>query len=205
MEEQVAQITVAALGIAGTLAASLWTQAFSRRAERGRRLAEDETRWLPNRLDIATNLLSKAGAVHRNLYSAASFIRAPDGPIEDRPKWLAGHMNVLATPEEGLPGILSAEDRGILIEMQFEWTDLLEAMEDLVSRVVLLATDDEATAARAMHEALWEAEGYLEIYAPGNLVYPALRAAQEAIDAYAAMARVGLRVPGTRAAGQVTV
>jgi len=89
--------------------------------------------------------------------------------------------------------------------MQFEWTDLLEAMEDLVSRVVLLATDDEATAARAMHEALWEAEGYLEIYAPGNLVYPALRAAQEAIDAYAAMARVGLRVPGTRAAGQVTV
>ena len=96
---------VGALGIGGTLAASVLTQLFSRRAERERRLAEDQTRWLPNRLAIATDLLSQAGHVYRTLYGAAAFLNAPDGTIHDRPQWLAGHMNVLSTPEEGLPGI----------------------------------------------------------------------------------------------------
>lgn len=196
MDAQAAQILLAAFGIAGTLSASLLTQVFTRRAELERRRIDDETRWLPNRLEIATELLSKAGAVHRTMFSAAAFHSAPDGPIEDRPKWLAGYMNLLATPDGGLPGILSAEDREILLEMQHDEIKALEAMEDLVSRVVLLATDDEATAARAMREALWDAEGYLEIYAPANLIYPALFAAKDAIDTYAETARIGLRVPG---------
>lgn len=194
MGEDLAQILVAALGIIGTLAASLLTQIFSQRAERERRKAEDETRWLPNRFEVATELLSKAGTVHRSQYSAAAFLNAPSGPIEDRPRWLGGHMNLLATPETGVPGIISAEDRGILLEMQRERMEMLEEMEDLVSRIALLSTDAEASAAQEMHEALWDAEGYFEMYAPANLGYPAIDSAKSAIEEFTAATRRGLRV-----------
>jgi hypothetical protein len=200
MEPETAQIVVGGLGIAGTLAASVLTQALSRRAERERRRVEDDTRWLRDRLAITTELLSKAGQVHRKLYSAAAFLRAPGGTYGDRALWLAGHMNLLETPEEGLPGIVSAEDREILIDTEFEVTELLLQMEDDVSRVVLLGTEEEAEAARRMHEALWEAEGDLEMYAPPNLAYPNLDAAQTAIDAFVKACRLGLRV-GSRASG----
>ncbi|WP_150118185.1 hypothetical protein [Cellulomonas sp. B6] len=194
MGDDLAQILVAALGIVGTLAASLLAQVLSQKAERERRKAEDETRWLPNRFEVATELLSKSGAVHRKLYSAAAFLNAPSGPIEDRPLWLAGHMNLLAAPEAGVSGIITAEDREILLEMQQEIVEELDAMEDLVSRITLLSTEGEATAARGMHEALWNAEGYLEMYAPGNLAYPAIHSAEKAIAEFTAATRRGLRV-----------
>ncbi len=194
MDSSTAQIIVGGLGITGTLAASVLTQTLSRRAERERRRNEDETRWLPDRLSIATELLSKAGRVLRREYDGAAFLNAPEGDYKDRESWLAGHPNVLSTPEEGLPGILSAEDRGVLIDIEHEVIELLYEMEDDVSRVVLLATVEEADAARAIHERLWEACGLLEMYAPGNLAFPALNQAQEAIEAYAMAARVGLRV-----------
>lgn len=195
MDPQTAQIVVGALGIGGTLAASLLTQLFARRTERERRLAEDQTRWLPNRLTIATELLNHAGHVYRTLYSAAAFLNAPEGTIQDRPKWLAGYMNVLSTPEEGLTGILSAEDREMLVDFQMKVTEALEEMENVVSQVVLLGSDEEGDSARVLYDLLWDAEGWLEMYAPGNLMFPTLADAKEAIETYTAVARAGLRVP----------
>ncbi|MFE4001482.1 hypothetical protein ACFX43_22135 [Nocardioides sp. YIM B13467] len=195
MEPATAQLLVGGLGIAGTLTAAVVTQILARRAERERREDEDETRWLRDRLDITTALLSKAGHVHRELYSAAALLNSPDGTYDDRPTWLAGHNNLIEAPEEGLPGMLSSEDREILIEFQMEVTELLTAMEDDVSRIVLLGTEAEATAAKEMHEALWWAEADLEMYAPPNLAYGHLHDAKNAIDAFVTACRSGLRVP----------
>lgn len=190
--EGLAQVFVAALGIVGTLAAALLTQWLARRAERERRRSEDETRWLPNRLDVATELLGRAETTYRRLYSAAAFHNAPEGT--DREVWLGGHMNLLATPEAGVPDILSAEDREILVEAEFQVGDELEAMEILVSRMALLGSATEAAAARTMYERLWDVEGELEVYAPASHMYAALDAARPAIDAFSAAVRAGLRV-----------
>lgn len=195
MEPETAQLIVGGLGIAGTLAAAVGTQVLARRGERDRRREDDETRWLRDRLDIATSLLSKAGQIHRELYGAAAFLTSPDGTYDDRATWLAGHNNLIESPEEGLPGIIAAEERDLLIEKQFEVHDLLESMEDDVSRIVLLGTEDEAQAAKAMHEALWDAEADLEMFAAPNLAYDNLSKAQKAIDAFVAACRPGLRIP----------
>lgn len=106
-------------------------------------------------------------------------------------------MNVLSTPEDGLPGILSAEDREMLVDFQMNVTEALEAMEDVVSQVVLLGGEREGESARVLHDLLWDAEGWLEMYAPGNLMFPALADAKGLIEAYTALARAGLRVPTT--------
>lgn len=137
------------------------------------------------------------------MYDAAAFHNAPHGTYEDRPKWLAGHMNMLATPKVGIVG-LSAEDRNILLEYQHEVQDGLQEMEDLVSRIVLLASHEEGDAAGGVHEALWDVEGDMEIYAPGNLIYENLRRARAAIDKYGDEARVALRIRTAPSAGKGT-
>ena len=85
----------------------------------------------------------------------------------------------------------------MLVDFQMKVTEALEAMENVVSRVVLLGNEDEGDSARALHDLLWDAEGWLEMNAPGNLMFPALADAKEAIEAYTAVARAGLRVPTT--------
>lgn len=195
MEPETSQLLVGGLGIAGTLTAAVVTQILSRRAERERRQDEDETRWLRDRLDTTTSLLSKAGHAHRQLYSAAAFLSSPDGTYDDRPTWLGGYNNLIESPEGGLPGLLSSEDRALLIEFQLEVSELLTAMEEDVSRIVLLGTEAEATAAKEMHETLWWAEADLEMYAPPNLAYGHLDEAKKSIDAFVTACRPGLRVP----------
>jgi hypothetical protein len=69
-------------------------------------------------------------------------------------------------------------------------------MELLVAQVALIGALEEATAARTLHEALWDAAAMLEMYATSHDAFEAILAARKARDQSAEAARSGLRLDG---------
>ena len=58
MDETTVQLLVASVGVAGTLAGALLGQLLAGRAERQRRLAENQSRWLADSLRVNTRFLA---------------------------------------------------------------------------------------------------------------------------------------------------
>jgi len=184
-------VVVALLGIAGTLLAALLTQRGSARAEADRRRAADRDRWLANRLELTRKVLATAEAVERQLHSDCAFLTAEPGP---RSSWLGGHLNVLATPEEGVAGVLDAEARAILLESQDEWSPKIDELMGLSAEVQLICSTEEGELVDQLLDALLTAASNVEAFTPPDEAYAALSSAMAARKAYTASARRSLRV-----------
>src|SRR6266704_71775 len=175
----------------GTLAAAVLTQMLARRAETDRRASEDRARWLQERLRVNSQFLSGAIALERDIWSAASHLDS-----DSRDDRMPGYKTILLTPEKGLPDIFDELTRTILVEAIEDAFSRLDSMELLVAEVALIGTLEESKAARALHEALWDAAGMLEMYASSGHVFEAILGARKARDQFAEAARSSLRVEG---------
>src|SRR4030095_12439018 len=130
MDATTAQILTASVGVAGTLAAALLTQLLGRRAERERRIADDKSRWLKDRLNLNTRLLAGCLSLERDLWSACAQLDP-----EEREHRMAGHTTILLTPEEGIPGILDTEARSIIVEAIEDAFERLQELENAVAEI----------------------------------------------------------------------
>lgn len=202
MDETTVNLLVGLAGISGTLAASVLTQWGGRRAERERRSLEDSTRWLPERLRLNRDVIAAAGSIERDLYGAAAFLRnlAENTP---RPLWLGGFNNIWQVPDEGVPGVLSAEDRDELRRMVREVMERTDLLEGAIAEIAVIGTEAEALAADELFDAILTASAPVESFGPSNTAYAALRRLRSARFAYMAAARASLRVdsPPTRETG----
>ncbi|WP_163013299.1 hypothetical protein [Streptomyces fungicidicus] len=187
----VVQVVTAGLGVGGTLAAALLTQAANRRADRDRYSREDRHRWLVERQRVGTRFLAGALAVERNLWSLCSHLDR-----EDRPERLPGHTTVLLTPEEGIPGVLDALTREILIEGIEEAFADLEGLEELVAEITLIGTPSEAAAASDLMGRLADTVGWLESFAPFDVAADSVEGCRTARDLFSVEARKSLQVDG---------
>jgi hypothetical protein len=191
MDATTAQILTASVGVAGTLAAALLTQLLGRRAERERRIADDKSRWLKDRLNLNTRLLAGCLSLERDLWSACAQLDP-----EEREHRMAGHTTILLTPEEGIPGILDTEARSIIVEAIEDAFERLQELENAVAEIALIGTTSEAEAAREMHQALWQVVSLLEGFQRFDLAADAVEACRSARDGFMRAARQGLRVDG---------
>jgi hypothetical protein len=186
------QVAVAAVGVVGTLAAALLTQLLAGSAERRRRLADDRSRWLSDRLRVNTRFLAGALSLERDLWSAAAQLD-PD----DRSVRMPGFTTILLTPDHGIPGVFDETTRSILVEAVEDAFTRLDALEELAAEIALVGTGGEIRAARELHEALWGAAGCLESYQPFDVAADAVERARTARDAFTNAARAGLRAGGS--------
>ena len=99
MDDTTVHLLLASLGVAGTLAAALLTQLLAGRAERQRRLREDQSRWLTDRLRVNTTFLARSLSLERDLWSAAALLDRDDRLVR-----MPVHTSIFLTPEEGIPG-----------------------------------------------------------------------------------------------------
>jgi hypothetical protein len=176
----------AAIGVMGTLSAALLTQVLARRAESGRRRADDRDRWLAERLRVNSHLLSRALGVERSLWSVCSFLSREGTGLDDC-------MSLWTIPEDEPP---DAETREILMEALYEADEALDDLEDTAAEVALIGTASEAAAARSLLERLWDVWGLLECYGPFDEAANAVERCRTARDQFAKAARESLRVDG---------
>ncbi|MFD4583189.1 hypothetical protein [Streptomyces sp. NPDC058434] len=188
---QVVQVLIAGIGVAGTLAAALLTQAFNRRPERERHTREDQARWLADRQRVGTKFLAGALSLERNLWSACAQLDR-----EVRSERLPGHTTVLLTPDEGIPGVLDPIARGILVEAIESGFERFHELEELAAELTLIGSSEEAAAAGELLEHLIYAIGALEGFVPFDEAADAVQDCRSARDAFAAEARRSLKVDG---------
>ncbi|TFV32641.1 hypothetical protein E4K10_22995 [Streptomyces sp. T1317-0309] len=100
MSPSTIQLLLAALGVSGTLAAAILTQALQRRAERERRTAEDLRRWHAERFRAAKDLLYKIKETERILGSA--YASLPNDEEYARLRQ-AGHTTFFSVRETDVP------------------------------------------------------------------------------------------------------
>ncbi|MFG2927278.1 hypothetical protein [Streptomyces achromogenes] len=187
----VVQVVTTALGVGGTLAAALLTQAFNRRAERERHEREDRSRWLTERQRVAAKFLAGALALERNLWSLCSHLDR-----EIRPERLPGHTTVLLIPDEGIPDVIDALTREILVDgIETAFGDL-DTLEELVAEITLIGTPSEALAASELHDRLGDVVGMLEGFVPFDDAADAVQECRSIRDAFSAAARESLQVEG---------
>jgi len=191
VNDSTVQVVVASVGVAGTFAAALLTQLLAARAERKRRLAEDHSRWLADRLRLGARFLAGSLSLERDLWSAAAQLDRDERQIR-----MPGYTTILLTPEEGIPEVFDEHTRGIIVEAVEDAFARLDALEETAAEIALVGTTEEVSAARSLHEALWDAAGSLESYAPFDVAADAVERARAARDAFARAARAGLRTGG---------
>jgi len=191
MDGSTGQVVIAAIGVAGTLAAALVSQLLSRRAERDRRREEDRSRWLADRQRLYSRFLAQALSLERDLWSACSML---DQDARDRR--IPGYTSILLTPEEGVDGILDALTRTILVEATERGFHDLDKLELVAAEITIIGASGEAAAARNVLDALWDVVGMLEGYARFTDAADGVEACRAARDQFARAARVGLRVDG---------
>jgi len=191
VDQSTAQLLTAGIGIGGTLAAALLTQSLARLGERERRAADDQTRWLGDRLRASTRMLAGALALERDLWSACSHLD-PDTRAERMP----GHTTILLTPESGLPGIFDQVTREILVEAVEDAFQRLDQLEEVVAEIGLVGSTEEGRTALKLHKRLWDVAGLLEGYADFDSAADAVFRCRSARDAFSEAARRSLRVAG---------
>lgn len=191
MDQASVSLVVATVGVVGTLSAALLTQLLSLRAERLRRAAEDRSRWLADRLRISSQFLAKSLSLERDLWSAAAQLDRDDRAVR-----MPGHTTILLTPDEGLPGVLDAITREILVEEIEKAFERLDELEEVAAEIALVGSPSEVEAASELHESLWSVVGLLEAYAPFDEAADAVEACRSARDRFLQAARTGLRAEG---------
>jgi hypothetical protein len=188
----VVQLLTAGIGVAGTLAAALFTQKLGRTAERERYLREDKARWLAERLRVNSRYLSGALALERELWSACAFLDS-----DERAERLAGFTCLVMTPEEGLPGIIDQEAREILLDATRTASEKMDELENLSAEITLIGTPEEGTTARELWERLSVVCGLIEAFRPFDQAADAVEECRAARDEFAAAARESLQVDGS--------
>lgn len=183
------ELALAMVGIGGTLLGALAAQALSNRAEADRRRAEDQTRWLGERRRIGAAVVAASLSLERELWSAAAQLDRAE-----RAERIPGHRSILLTPREGVPPVLDALTRDILVDAVEDAFEALNTMEVLVAEVGLVGTTEEAGCADAMLEALWDAAGLLETFARFDSAADAVQEARARRAAFVEVARAALRV-----------
>lgn len=191
MDETTVQLLVASVGVAGTLAGALLGQLLAGRAERQRRLAENQSRWLADSLRVNTRLLAGSLSLERDLWSAAAQLDRDDRPVR-----MPAHTTILLTPEQGIPGVFDEVTRSILVEAVEDAFERLDALEEVAAEIALVGTVEEVDSARGLHEALWDVAGGLESYQPSDVVADAVERARAARDAFTSASRQALRSSG---------
>ena len=191
MDDTTMQVVIASVGVVGTLAAALLTQLLTGRAEQRRRVAEDHSRWLADRLRVNTRFLAGSLSLERDLWSAASHLDRDDRVVR-----MPGLTTIFAAPEEGLPGVFDEITLSILVEAVEEAFTRLDALEELAAEIALVGTEDEVHAARELQDALVEVVGLLEGYQPFDAAADAVERVRAARDAFTRSARAGLRTGG---------
>lgn len=185
------ELALAIVGIAGTLCAAVLTQLLANRAEMGRRVREDQTRWLSDGRRLSAELLAGALRLERQLWSACSQLDR-----EVRSERLPGHTSILLTPTSGLPPVLDELTRNILVDAVEEAFQALDALELLVAEVSLISKTEEAARARGLLDSLGEVVDLLEGFAGFDEAADAVERSRAARDAYLRVARSALRVDG---------
>jgi hypothetical protein len=145
------------VGVAGTLAGALLSQLLSTRAEQRRRLAEDRSRWLSDRLRVNSRFLAGCLKLERDLWSAAAQLDRDDRPVR-----MPGYTTIFLTPEEGLPGVFDGLTRSILVKAMEDGFARLDALEELAAEIALFGTEREVATGYMLHEALGDVVRMLE-------------------------------------------
>ena len=188
VDETTVQLLVASVGVAGTLAGALLGQLSAARAERQRRLAEKESRWLADSLRVNTRFLAGSLSLERDLWSAAAQLD-PD----DRPVRIPQHTTILLTPEQGIADVFDEVTRSILVEAVEDVFKRLDALEEVAAEIALVGSVEEVDSAQDLHEALWDVAGGLESYQAFDVVADAVERARAARDAFTSASRRALR------------
>ncbi|MFD7340907.1 hypothetical protein ACFV98_33695 [Streptomyces violascens] len=201
MSESTVQLLLAALGVGGTLAAAILTQALQKRAERERRAADDVRRWHAERFRVAKELLYKVKESERILWSACAML-----PNEDEYARLrqSGHTTLVNVPETDVPphsedprvfDVVSLEIVREALEQAFR---LLEEAEHLTAEISILSEGATPTAAEDMFEVAWNAVGALETTrGTQDAAFDAVLAMKDPIAMFQAAVReeLGVTVP----------
>jgi hypothetical protein len=193
------ELTLAIVGIIGTLSAGVLTHLLAGRAETRRSQRDDDTRWLTERRRISAELLAGALRLERHLWSACAQLDR-----DRREERLPGHVSILLTPVAGVPPVLDRVTRQILVEAIEEAFEALEPLEVLVAEVELMAAPGEAPLAQNLLESLADVVGLLETFSPFDEAADAVQEARAARESYLDAARAGLRIaerPGTSGRG----
>jgi hypothetical protein len=182
-----AGITTGVVGLAGIAATFFQNKA----AQKERRTSEDKARWLQERLHINSQFLSAAVSLERDIWDVAAQLDR-----DSRDERMPGYTTILLTPEEGLPGVFDEVTRAILVEAIEDAFSKLDSMNILEAQIALIGTSEEAETAKALNDALLDAVGRLEIYAPFDEAAEAVLAVKDMREQFAKAARSSLRVEG---------
>lgn len=180
----------AAIGVAGTLSASVLAQALGRRNERDRRQAEDRSRWLTERLRVSSKFGSTALILERNLLDACAFL-----DNDQRAERLPGHKSIFAVPRTGLAAAqLDAFAVEYLSKAAHDGFEAISELEQLASELALVGELAEAQAANELIEALLDAVGMIEMCATANETYQAIYMCRTHREALLQASRRSLRI-----------
>lgn len=185
------QLAIAGLGVAGTLAAALFTQVLARKAEQGRRRADDASRWLAERLKVNSRLLAESLALEREIWDLCSFLDR-----NKREERLPGYTSIYTIPKSGIPEVVDEETRTILVNGLHGIDDRLGNLEQVVAEISLIGSPLESEATRSYLSALWDAYACLETYSLFDVAADAVEKCRALRDQFTSAARESLRVDG---------
>ncbi|MBT2368138.1 hypothetical protein J7E88_23165 [Streptomyces sp. ISL-10] len=198
MSQSIVQLALAALGVAGTLAAAITTQILQRRAERERRAADDGRRWHADRFRAFKELLYKVNEVKRILYSAAAHL--PSDAERQRLQDMGRTAFTITRasdvpPDSGDISIFDATSLEIVQEALERAFSLNEESEHLIAEISILSEGFAPSAAKRMFEFCWDATGAVETTrGTTEEAYAAILAMGPAIDIFEGAARMDLDV-----------
>ncbi|MEV4317779.1 hypothetical protein [Actinocrispum sp. NPDC049592] len=162
MDATTAQLITATVAVGGTLLGAVITQVVSWRLDAARRKAEDQRRWLNERFRILKEIVSGSVKVERNLYSALAFMPETDSP-KDKMR-ASGTTSLLMAPNDGIEGVVSAEDLEVLRELLRECIEALEELDDKQAELAILAEGGIVEKSEELIGRLWDVIGHLEVY-----------------------------------------
>lgn len=136
---------------------------------------------------VCAAIVTKATAVERSLYSAASML----DDSERKPR-MPGTKSILLSPKEGIEGLFDSITREILVEAVEDGFKVLDELDDLTGELAIIGTPEQAATARLLAEQLLDAVGCLEMFAQSSLAYAEVLAMRDARESFAEAARDNL-------------
>ncbi|GAA4908118.1 hypothetical protein [Streptomonospora salina] len=155
MSSELVQVLTAFIGVAGTLAAAIVTQAIARRNERDRRTADDQRRWNDLSFELAHSLLQETDALADRAHTgkAGYWIRS-----RKRRAALAraGHLHMGDLPDEGVDGLITAGEVAWFRSYETTLSDYAHKFQEINSKLSLIADVEVSEAAARMQVAALE-------------------------------------------------
>ena len=187
MDQSTVQLITAIAGFAATLGGVLITQYFNRRSESSRRRYETESRWHEENYRVSASIVTKATAIERSLYSAASVL-----DDEEREPRMPGCKTILLSPEDGIDGLFDEVIREILVEAVEDGFTVIEEIDDLAGELEIIGSPEQTVATRLLTDQILDAVGELEMFTRSSDAYLAILAIREARAAFADASRRSL-------------